>query len=73
MFKIGEYVVYGHNGVCQVTEIGPLKTVTKDEGKLYYTLIPYGVKGSTVFAPRRQSEVTIEEDSEPGGGPCSDR
>ena len=51
MFKIGEYVVYGHNGVCQVTEIGPLKTVTKDEGKLYYTLIPYGVKGSTVFAP----------------------
>ena len=29
MFKIGEYVVYGHNGVCQVTEIGPLKTVMK--------------------------------------------
>ena len=35
MFKVGEYVVYGHNGVCRITKIGPLETVAKDKDRLY--------------------------------------
>nr|WP_294465064.1 CarD family transcriptional regulator [uncultured Sellimonas sp.] len=61
MFKIGEYVVYGHNGVCQVTKIGPVETVAKDKDRLYYTLIPFGETGSTVFAPVDSQKIPMRK------------
>lgn len=59
MFKIGEYVVYGHNGVCQVKDIGPIGKVAQDQERLYYTLIPFGKAGSTVFAPVDNQKVPL--------------
>lgn len=59
MFKIGEYVVYGHNGVCQIKEIGPLGKMAQDEDRLYYTLIPYAESGSTVFAPVDSQKIPL--------------
>lgn len=59
MFKVGEYVVYGHNGVCQVTKIGPLENMVKNKERLYYTLIPYGESGSTVFAPVDSQKIPL--------------
>lgn len=59
MFKVGEYVVYGHNGVCQVKKIGPLETMVKNKDRLYYTLIPYGESGSTVFAPVDSQKIPL--------------
>lgn len=40
MFEIGEYIVYGGEGVCQVEAIGPLEKPGTAMGKLYYTLAP---------------------------------
>ena len=61
MFKVGEYVVYGHNGVCRITKIGPLETVAKDKDRLYYTLIPFGETGSTVFAPVDSQKIPMRK------------
>ncbi|OUP63384.1 CarD family transcriptional regulator [Drancourtella sp. An177] len=51
MFKVGDFVVYGHNGVCEVKKIGTLETLTAEKDRMYYTLVPCRSKDSTVFAP----------------------
>lgn len=41
MFRKGEYVIYGNNGICCIEEIGvPRDTPLGDSGKEYYTLAP---------------------------------
>ena len=39
MFSVGDYVVYGSNGVCKVTEIGPMDLPGVSKDKLFYTMI----------------------------------
>lgn len=59
MFDIGEYIIYGNHGVCEVKEISK-KTMSSMIGeKLYYTLSPIYVKGSTVYSPVDNSKVAI--------------
>ena len=41
MFSIGEYVVYGVEGVCRVEEAGKLKVAGLDKNRAYYRLRPY--------------------------------
>ena len=59
MFKIGEYVVYGMNGVCIVEEIGPKSLSGIDSNKVYYTLLPLYTKGSRVFTPVDNQKVVM--------------
>jgi CarD family transcriptional regulator len=59
MFKIGEYVVYGMNGVCRVEEIGPMSLSGIDSNKVYYTLLPLYTKGSRVFTPVDNQKVVM--------------
>lgn len=59
MFKIGEYVVYGMNGVCRVEEIGPMNLSGIDSNKEYYTLLPLYTKGSRVFTPVDNQKVIM--------------
>ena len=59
MFKVGEYVVYGMNGVCRVENIGPMPISGVDSGRMYYTLLPLYTKGSTVFTPVDNTKVKI--------------
>lgn len=59
MFKIGEYVVYGMNGVCRVEEIGPMNLSGIDSNKEYYTLLPLYTKGSRVFTPVDNQKVVM--------------
>ena len=59
MFKIGEYVVYGMNGVCRVEEIGPMNLSGIDSNKEYYTLLPLYTKGSRVFTPVDNRKVVM--------------
>lgn len=59
MFKIGEYVVYGMNGVCKVEEIGPMNLSGIDSNKVYYTLLPLYTKGSRVFTPVDNQKVVM--------------
>lgn len=51
MFQTGDYVIYGSKGVCRVQDIGPLDFSGTQKGKLYYTLIPCYMEGSTIYAP----------------------
>lgn len=59
MFDIGEYIIYGSHGVCEVKEISK-KTMSALIGeKLYYTLAPVYVKGSTIYSPVDNGKVAI--------------
>lgn len=59
MFNIGEYIVYGMNGVCRVEEIGPMSLNGIDSEKVYYTLLPLYTKGSRVFTPVDNQKVVM--------------
>lgn len=59
MFSIGEYIVYGLNGVCRVEEIGPMNMSGVDSDKIYYTLLPLYTKGSRVFTPVDNQKVVM--------------
>ena len=59
MFSIGEYIVYGMNGVCKVEEIGPMNMSGVDSDKIYYTLLPLYTKGSRVFTPVDNQKVVM--------------
>ncbi len=59
MFSIGEYIVYGMNGVCRVEEIGPMNMSGVESDKIYYTLLPLYTKGSRVFTPVDNQKVVM--------------
>ncbi|MCH5274438.1 MAG: CarD family transcriptional regulator [Lachnospiraceae bacterium] len=51
MFKIGEYVVCGNNGVCKIHEITTLNISGVDKKRKYYMLKPIYSETSTVYLP----------------------
>ena len=51
MFQVGDYVVYGCKGVCQVREITTMKMDGIPKGKLYYQLQPCTQAASRIFTP----------------------
>lgn len=57
MFDVGEYIIYGTNGVCQVSSVG--KLAISNDDKLYYTLIPIYSKSSTVYTPVDNERVVM--------------
>lgn len=57
MFEVGEYVVYGTNGVCRIESIGTLNMGMGD--KEYYTLTPVYEKKSKLFIPVDSRKVII--------------
>ena len=59
MFNVGDFVVYGSKGVCKVVSIGSLPT--GDADRLYYTLAPVYIKGSTVFTPVDNTKVVLRK------------
>jgi CarD family transcriptional regulator len=51
MFSVGEYIVYGTNGICRVAEIGP-SPYDKTDPRTYYLLIPVNnPMSSTIYTP----------------------
>lgn len=62
MFDIGEYVVFGTDGVCKVESIGPLDIEGVSKEKIYYTLSPFGRVGNgKIFAPVESKRVVIRK------------
>ena len=59
MFKIGEYVVHGRNGVCKIDDITKLEISGADKDKLYYVLVPMKSEQSKVFYPVDNNRVTM--------------
>ena len=51
MFKIGEYIIYGFNGVCRVENVGTIRLSGIEKERLYYTLHPFGEKEGTIYTP----------------------
>ena len=49
LYSIGDYVVYGLNGACQIVQIGTLDFAGPD--KIYYSLKPVSDSRSTIFVP----------------------
>ena len=73
MYKKGQYVICGVNGICQVEDITTLNLDGVDKSRKYYLLKPVFSNGSTVYKPidldegmrpalnRKQAEELITE------------
>lgn len=60
MFDVGDFVVFGSDGVCRVEAVGNLEIDGISKEKLYYTLIPVGKSGNgRIFAPVEGRKVTV--------------
>lgn len=59
MFQTGDYIIYGSRGVCQISGIGALDISGADKKKLYYTLKPCYMEGSTIYAPVEQGNTVM--------------
>ncbi len=60
MFDVGELVVFGSDGVCQVESVGALDMAGISKDRIYYTLVPLGKTGNgRIYAPVDGKKVTI--------------
>lgn len=59
MFKKGEYVVCGNNGICKVADVTTLNMTGAPRDRLYYILMPVYSESSTVYIPVDNHKVTI--------------
>lgn len=59
MFKKGEYVVCGNNGICKVTDVTTLNMASAPKDRLYYILKPVYAESSTVYIPVDNHKVAI--------------
>ena len=57
MFKEGDIVVFGNNGVCRVDAVGPTDLFGSGQERLYYTLIPVYGSESKIFTPVDNQKV----------------
>ena len=56
-YKIGDHVMYGVSGACQIVEIGPLEFGGPD--KIYYSLKPVYDARDTIYVPiTREEEIS---------------
>ena len=51
MFETGDYVVYGHVGICQVKGVTTMDMDGIPKDRLYYVLQPDGKTEGTVYTP----------------------
>ncbi len=61
MFEVGEYVVYGSKGVCQITDIRHIDISGADKERLYYILVPLGDANAKVYAPTDSQKIVMRK------------
>lgn len=61
MFDVGDFVVYGSNGVCRITQVGPIDCPGVDQKKIYYTMTPCYIRDSSIFTPVDNDRVVIRK------------
>lgn len=59
MFQVGDYIVYGSTGVCQVEKVGNIDIPGMSPDRVYYTLRPCYEKKSTIFTPVDNQKVIM--------------
>ena len=61
MFDVGDFIIYGSNGVCKVTDVGPMKMPGIPKDKLYYTMVPCYIRDSEIFTPVDNERVVMRK------------
>lgn len=62
MFEIGDYVVFGTDGVCRVEKIGSLEMEGISNDRVYYTLAPFEKPTKNkIFAPVDGKKVVMRK------------
>ncbi|MCR5502647.1 MAG: CarD family transcriptional regulator [Lachnospiraceae bacterium] len=61
MFKVGEYIICGNNGICQVEDITTLNIEGVDKSRKYYLLKPVFSNRSTVYRPIDLKDDTLRK------------
>lgn len=56
MFKIGDKVVYGHTGVCEISDICE-KELIRNQKRQYYILKPLFQQNNIIYAPCDSDKV----------------
>lgn len=56
MYSVGDLIVYGNTGVCEVQKITARVCPGTDEERMYYVLVPRFRKG-TIYAPVNNTSV----------------
>lgn len=59
MFKTGDYIIYGSNGVCQVMNVGRLDAPEISKDRIYYTLQQKYVKESKIYTPADNQKIIM--------------
>ena len=59
MYEVGDLIVYGRTGICEVTEITTLKMDGVPKDKLYYILRPVHEKHGKVFTPVDNEKIVM--------------
>lgn len=59
VFKVGDYIVHGRNGVCKVQDITHIDISGADKDQLYYLLVPMKSEGSKIFYPVDSDKVIM--------------
>ena len=70
MFEVGEYIVYGCKGVCQVEEITHIDIPGSNKDRLYYVLAPLEDRNGKIYAPTDNGN---EKSHYQTGGRAADR
>lgn len=61
MFNIGDFIVYGHNGICKVVDITHPDISGADDTKLYYVLIPEKNREGKLFCPADNDKILLRK------------
>lgn len=61
MFDVGDYIVYGVNGICRVADITHPDISGADVDRLYYVLIPEKARSSKLFCPADNDRIMIRK------------
>ncbi|MGN0291134.1 MAG: CarD family transcriptional regulator [Lachnospiraceae bacterium] len=59
MFEVGDFIIYGSNGVCRVENVGSMDMKGVPSDKMYYTLVPVYSSKSKVFTPVDNAKVIM--------------
>lgn len=59
MFEVGDFIIYGSNGVCKVENVGSMDMKGVPSDKMYYTLVPVYSSKSKVFTPVDNAKVIM--------------
>lgn len=61
MFGTGDYVVYGHSGICQVMGVTTMDMAGISKERLYYILRPEGKSDGTIYTPVDNGKMVLRK------------